>query len=345
MNLLMPCAGRSSRFETRLPKYLLSMPDGRLMFECAIQPFLAGASRIIFAILREHDNDFQAGRIIQELIPGSEVLVLEEVTSGQAATVQRMLEHFGVTGSILVKDSDSYFQPLKKFDSDCNYVSVCSAREQTKVKLHNKSFTVINDQGYILGTVEKEITSEFFSCGGYVFADATAFTTAYRNYRASSGGSENFLSHIIDSMIGSGHFFQPMHCADYEDWGTFEDWVAYRKRVATYLFDLDGVVYENGSQYWSPRWGETKLIQVARDKVNSLYDQGNYVVLVTSRASSNREATLAQLKRDGVKYHQLIMGVYHGARVLVNDFSPTNPYPTAVAINTTRDSGDFVDKI
>ena len=111
------------------------------------------------------------------------------------------------------------------------------------------------------------------------------------------------------------------------------------------IFDLDGVIYENGSPFWKPKWGENPVIPEARDKVNQLYDQGNYIVLVTSRPKTFEETTLAQLKRDGVKYHQIMIGVYHGTRVLINDYGPTNPYPSAVAINTARNSTDFIEKV
>ena len=68
-------------------------------------------------------------------------------------------------------------------------------------------------------------------------------------------------------------------------------------------------------------------------------------MLVTSRPINFEDATLAQLKRDGVRYHQIMIGVYHGTRVLINDYGPTNPYPSAIAINTARNSADFIEKI
>lgn len=345
MNLLVPCAGKSSRFQTRAPKYLLSMPDGKFMFELAVAPFLEQAERVLFAVLREHEDPFRASAIIQKLVPESEVLILDAVTRGQAETVLRMSEHFGVHGAFLVKDSDSYFEPLQAYDPAHNYVSVCSARDVRDVKLYNKSFAVINTQGYIVGTVEKEIASEFFSCGGYFFSSTEDFVAGFNRYERLQVGGEFYLSQIIDLMIEAGHVFHPMHCTSYEDWGTHEDWVAYRKRVATYLLDLDGVIYENGAWFWTPRWGENAVIDKGREKVNELYEQGNYIVLVTSRPEEFRAVTEAQLKRDSVRYHQLVMGVHHGTRIVVNDYGPTNPYPSAVGVDTRRNSGDWVDKV
>ena len=343
MDLLVPCAGKSSRFPTDIPKFLLSMPDGRLMFELAVAPFIQGADSILFAVLREHDDRFQASSIIRQLIPDCEILILDEVTRGQAETVLRMVEHSRLNGAFLVKDSDSHFEPLENYDPIFNYISLCSAREAPDVKLYNKSFAVINEQGYIVGTVEKEITSELFSCGGYFFADPQSYIEGFNRYEHLQVGGEFYLSQIIDLMIESGHVFRPMRCREYQDWGTHKDWVAYRKRVATYLIDIDGVIYENGSRFWPPQWGSNNVYDSARDKINQLFETGNYIVLITSRPEEFRAVTEGQLRQDHVGYHQLVMGVHHGTRVVVNDFAPSNPYPAAVAVNTRRDSDDFAN--
>lgn len=321
------------------------MPDGRLMFELAIAPILGQAETVLFAILREHEQSFGASSIIKELVPRSEVVILDEVTRGQAETVLLMAKHFGVKGAFLVKDPDSHFETTLTYDPSYNYVSVCSAREVRNVKLYNKSFAVINEQGYIVGMVEKEITSELFSCGGYFFADSESFIESFEKYERLQVAGEFYLSQIIDLMIESGYIFHPMACTNYEDWGTHEDWIAYRKRFGTYLIDLDGVIYQNGNRFWRPRWGENKIIVKAREKINALFGQGNYIVIISSRPEAFRAVTEGQLRKDHVRYHQLVMGVYHATRIAVNDFSPTNPYPSVVAINTERDSGDFVDKV
>jgi hypothetical protein len=39
----------------------------------------------------------------------------------------------------------------------------------------------------------------------------------------------------------------------------------------------------------------------------------------------------------------LIMDVHHTNRVIINDFSNTNPYPSAIAINLNRDSDNLED--
>ena len=344
MELLIPCAGKSTRFPTVRPKYLLTMPDGKLMIQHTTESLLPEFDRVLFAILREHDEKFHSSTILKKLFPKCEILILEEVTKGQAETVTKMLEYFDVKSSFLVKDADAYFEISSSYESNKNYISLCNAKKLPNAKLYNKSFADISDQNYILRT-SLDIISNYFSCGGYFFSEPVAFVENYKQYEKMQIDGEFFISNIIDVMIDEGHIFHPMECTNYEDLGTYEVWKEYRKTKSSYFFDLDGVVYENGSEFWKPKWGENKIFNEAKEKINDLYNSGNQIILVTSRSEEFRDITVKQLKQDGLQYHKLIMGIFHGTRYLVNDYSKSNPFPTAKAINTKRDSCDFVEQI
>ena len=67
MDLLVPCAGKSSRFITQRPKYLLTMPNGKLMIESVIEPFKGKYERLLFAILREHDEKFDSKNVLRKI--------------------------------------------------------------------------------------------------------------------------------------------------------------------------------------------------------------------------------------------------------------------------------------
>jgi NDP-sugar pyrophosphorylase family protein len=344
MDLLIPCAGKSSRFSTTRPKYLLTMPNGKLMIQETVESFIPHFEQIFFAVLKEHDEKFHSSIILNKLFPTSKVMIIDEVTRGQADTVVKMLEHFNITDSFLVKDSDSHFNFSSSYESNKNYVSVCNAKETPETLLYNKSFVEISNQRYILRT-SLEIISNYFSCGGYFFSNALEFIDSFHKYEEMQMEGEFFISNVIDIMIDNNHIFHPKECTDLKDWGTFEDWINYKKSKSSYFFDIDGVIYENGSEFWEPKWGENKIIIDAKNKINRLFDSGNQIILTTSRPEKFREITIKQLNEDGILYHQLIMGVFHGTRYLINDYSNTNPYPAAKAINTRRNSGDFIEKI
>ena len=51
--------------------------------------------------------------------------------------------------------------------------------------------------------------------------------------------------------------------------------------------------------------------------------------------------TLRELKEKEIPYDELIMGLPHTQRILINDFAKSNPYPSAVAINMPRNENDL----
>jgi hypothetical protein len=42
-------------------------------------------------------------------------------------------------------------------------------------------------------------------------------------------------------------------------------------------------------------------------------------------------------------FDNLIMGLPHAKRYLINDFSPSNPFPTSVSINIERNKDNLVN--
>lgn len=321
------------------------MPDGRTMLEHAAAAFVERADRVVIGVLREHEQQFGVAPLLQRLIRRAEIVVFDDVTRGQAETVAEMIRRANVAGPLLVKDSDSAFVPARDYSPSVNAVSVCSARESRQTRLDNKGFARLNEQGQIVATLEKQIASEWFSCGGYWFIDANDYHQSFEAHMAASDGRECYLSHVIDRMIGQGRPFVPVPCSNYEDWGTEAEWIAYRSRFGTYIIDIDGVLYQNGRRHWAPRWGESAVIPQAARAIRELKQQGQCVVLMTSRPEEFRAATEQQLQTDRVPYDQLVMGVLHGTRYLVNDYANSTPFPAAVAVNTRRDSADWVDAL
>jgi hypothetical protein len=344
MDLLIPCAGKSSRFSTTRPKYLLTMPNGKLMIQSTAESFIPHFERVFFAVLKEHDEKFDSAKILKELFPTSEILIIDEMTRGQAETIVKMLKFFNISGSFLVKDSDSHFEFSSPYESEKNYVSVCNAKRSPETLLYNKSFVEISNQEYILRT-SLDIISNYFSCGGYFFSNALEYIKNFHKYEEMQIAGEFFISNVIDIMIDDNHVFHPKECTNLKDWGTFEDWINYKKSKSCYFFDIDGVIYENGSEFWEPKWGENKVLLSAKNKINELFNSGNQIILTTSRPEKFRNITIQQLKKDQVQYHQLVMGVFHGTRYLINDYSNSNPYPVAKSINTKRNSCDFIKMI
>ena len=59
--LIVPCAGRSSRYPDTKPKYLLTHPDGKIMLEHALIGIdIEQFDQVIITIVKEHDNKYNA---------------------------------------------------------------------------------------------------------------------------------------------------------------------------------------------------------------------------------------------------------------------------------------------
>ena len=85
-----------------------------------------------------------------------------------------------------------------------------------------------------------------------------------------------------------------------------------------YCFDLDGTLCSHESDY-----NYAKPIMERINKVNSLYDEGNTILIDTARGSTTGidwyEITKKQLDLWGVKYHNLRVGIKLNFDIIIDD--------------------------
>lgn len=76
----------------------------------------------------------------------------------------------------------------------------------------------------------------------------------------------------------------------------------------TCWFDIDGTIADTDIKNYSIAEPDESITIL----INKLYDNGNTIIIFTARGATSgkdwRSVTENQLKRWGVKYHQLIMG-------------------------------------
>lgn len=78
--------------------------------------------------------------------------------------------------------------------------------------------------------------------------------------------------------------------------------------MKTYAVDIDGTLCVEQKEYW--KYAEAIPIKPYIKRINKLYDEGNTVVLYTSRYPEDEEVTKTWLKENGVKYHRIIFGKF-----------------------------------
>lgn len=343
MNLIVPAAGKSSRFPGMRPKWLLTHPEGNIM---AVQSILGlntdDVDNIYLVVLKSHVEKYRCREGISRafaevgLLKKLQLVVLDEETRNQPETVYRAIKKCQIEGPIFIKDTDNFFRCRMV---PGNSVATFDINDMDLVHASNKSFVTTDEKGSISNIVEKQVISSEFCVGGYSFADAQDFT---EHFEGLSTKESLYISHIIFDMMLAKKEFKTNAVEDYIDWGTLKEWNGFKSSYATIFIDLDGVLVRNSSAHFEPIWGTTEAIEDNVKIINNLYDTGKVkIIITTSRSSNFKDATLQQLKGLGIQYHQIIFDLLHGKRIVVNDYARSNPYKSCDSINISRDSSDL----
>lgn len=352
VTLLLPVAGRSSRYPNMRPKWLLTHPRGTFMLTEAIRGLQPSEfKQIVIVALQTQEEDYRfKENVVQELkttytINNVEIILLKDETTSQPETVYQGITRANIQGKVLVKDSDNVFTLTSDYEQ--NFVAVGDLAKTGPLEAGNKSYVQINEnivhEKRVSAIIEKQVISNFFCCGGYFFTDANQFCEYFNKHKGEKG---LFISHIIHSMLQDKVLFGVEQATGFEDWGTLEDWQAYVEKFATLFVSLDGVIVHDSHQYFDPKWGTTEALKRNSLVLNKLYDTGKvHILITTSRPELQRKQTEEQLRKLGIKYHSVVMGLPHASKqILINNFSQQTMYKAAVSMNL-RTNDDRLDEM
>jgi len=340
--VILPCAGALPANGSR-PKWLLTVPTGELLLRRAVDLLPAGQiSRVIITLSRAAEAAYNTSDALRRAFGREiEVLVLDEPTDGPSHTVAETIARTSLQGALCVKDPDTLFH-LPSFPAS-NFIAVSDLHQQTFLSLPAaKSYVQLNEQGLVADVVEKSVSSNLISVGAYGFTDASGFSETFERLTAAFGHKKLYVSHILADMVFAGQVAEPCLVTDFVDISTLADWNAYRARHATLFLDIDGVIVRNQSRFFAPFWGsEVQLIAENVNHLLQLQAGGAQFVFVTARPEEFRPQTTAALQAAGLKIHALVMDCHHSTRYLVNDYSGSASYPSAVAINVERNKPEL----
>ncbi len=82
--------------------------------------------------------------------------------------------------------------------------------------------------------------------------------------------------------------------------------------VKNYLIDIDGTICEDIPNEEPERMLTAKVYPDALETLNKWYEQGHRICFFTSRTEEHREYTEKWLKKNGFKYHSILMGKPRG---------------------------------
>jgi choline kinase len=345
--LIIPAAGRSSRFGDMKPKWMLTHPKGNLMIQEVVGALdLNGFDEAHIVILKDHCDQHDADLVLKQAFKDHHhpirVTVLENPTSSSPETVVECILKNELNGRITVKDCDCLVRYSHEHNSD--FIVSLNINNQSIKNIQNKSFIHLDANGYIENVVEKKVVSDTICLGVYSMM-SEKILEYYQKLKRIEDLSEIYFSHLFSLHVMNGGVCKSLECLEFIDWGTPEEWFDYVSNLKTYLFDIDGVLLENTGKYGRLNWSNSFLpIRQNIEKLKSLSDAGSEIIFTTSRTEQYLQEFKGLLEREQINYKCIVSGCNHSKRIVVNDFAKSNPYPSCSAISVPRNSilGEYV---
>lgn len=339
MKVIIPCAGKSSRFPNTRPKYLLTMPDGRMMLQHAADNYIKRGDDVTFVVVRQHCDEYQSEYAIRKAYGDAvNIVIFDEFTSGPAETIYNVVSTWDNDVPFAINDCDGFFDFEIK---SSNYVVYVDLHKYPNMRnIYAKSFLKLTDDK-ITDIIEKQVSSQYICVGGYGFSSSNEFIQTYNNLKNSHVG-EMYISHIIQNMVEHGHYFNATAGKNYIDCGTYDSYTENMKNHMAIFCDIDGIIFKNQSRYFKDGHDTPPTLnQSAIDFLKEKIKLGATVIFTTARGEDVSEVTECAIREAGIHDFRIIYGLPHAPRLLINDVHFSNPWPAASAINAPRNDNDF----
>lgn len=347
MKVIVPCAGRSSRFPNMPPKWMLPDHDGVPMVVRALEGLSVNVDDVVFTLLREHEERFSATAGLERAFGRPvQCVILEKPTSSQSETVAETLMRASIAEPFLVKDSDNYFE-VEHLGENFNYVTVSSLHDFDLINARNKSYLQIDQDGLVTNIREKQVISDLFSVGGYFFRNPSEFLHAYSELKDANirRETELYVSEIIAFMILNGGTFKAKRAIRYQDWGTVHEWRSELERRRVFLVSIDGFLFERGSPYFKPAFTDVKANTQAVETVQKMGQLQQTIIYLSIRSPELEELTRAQLKEQRLPDGQIIFGCGVAQWSLITAPDPSLPFTTSQSFEIDPEDSAIGDKL
>lgn len=215
MNVLVPMAGRGSRFlqeSSRNPEYSKPKPlinlCGHPMVKWAVSSLpLKNEDQLIFLVLKEHVESFNIDEALREIFGnGIKIIIVDRVTEGAACTALLAREFINNDQPLLITDSDHYFDGKTLFKDIEGYENVDGMIPVFYANNPKWSFSKIDERGYVIETAEKVQISRNANIGAYYFKQGRDFVTAAEEMIEENDrtNGELYIAPVYNYMIRRG---------------------------------------------------------------------------------------------------------------------------------------------
>jgi dTDP-glucose pyrophosphorylase len=210
MNVVVPIAGRGSRFSTQgiiIPKPLIQIA-GQPMIAWGLKSIEnLDISNLIFVALREHELQFGVSKVLVNLTHGlAKIILLDDVTEGQVCTVLAARSMIDDEQDLLIISPDTYVvsnieQDIRNKPQDCaGIISVAD------LPGNRWSFAEVDKNGRVVEVAEKSRISNHAGTGLYYFSKGRQFVEfadqMIKNQEKTRG--EYYVMPLYQKFIGAG---------------------------------------------------------------------------------------------------------------------------------------------
>lgn len=194
MTIIITMAGLGTRFKKagyHCPKYMIEA-RGKTLFEWSmdsLKGFHAYTSKYVF-VVRAQDNaaDFIHEKCRAYGISNMEIVELDYMTEGQAATCMLAIPYCTMAAPILIYNIDTYVEPYEmEYESITGdgYIP-CFHAQGT-----HWSFVKLDGNGKVIEVKEKERISDNCTLGAYYFSSAKLYKELYEEFYGKESDTES----------------------------------------------------------------------------------------------------------------------------------------------------------
>jgi len=357
MNIVIPMVGLGKRFADvgfTLPKPLIQVRN-KAIVQHSIESLGIEGNYIFIIRTSEHSEELKF--LLKSLKPECTIIETNEITDGSVSSILLAKEYINNDEELITTNCD------QRTDWDHNdFISFCRNSNSDGVVvtypydaicLNQKSpysFILTNFEGAAIRLEEKFAISELALCGIHYWSKGKDYVESAQEMIKNNDRTNNefYVAKTYNYMIKEGKVIKnyPLKKGEFFSLGTPEDVKRYNGiknefnsyKPSTIFCDLDGTVIKHLHSFSEVSTVEPELLSGVREKFDEWDSKGCKIILVTARKESERYITESHLRKLGIPYDQLIMGVAAGCRILINDRMFEN-IERALAVNVTTNDG------
>lgn len=234
LHYILPMGGAGTRFFNNgitMPKPLIEL-NGKPFFYWAAQSILNfyDVADMTCVILKEHAEKYSLDSEIKKYFPKARIVYLDHVLNGAVLTCLEGVKDIADDGPILFNDCDHAF--LLKSDGR-TFVAEANDDDGALVTFESGSaafsYVKLDDNGNVIGTVEKQVVSNQAICGAYYFKNKAIFTAMAEEYMEKCQYKEFFISGVYNVMAEHSMKIKPYPLDLHITFGTPDEYYAAEK--------------------------------------------------------------------------------------------------------------------